>query len=74
MSSDGNSAKYEITDAKLHVPIVNLSTKDSVSLLKQLREGFKRFAYWHSYQTKPEKVIEKGKKPVRITQCIISRY
>ena len=27
LSSAGNSAKYEITDAKLHVPIVTLSTK-----------------------------------------------
>ena len=27
LSSAGNSAKYEITDAKLHIPIVTLSTK-----------------------------------------------
>ena len=36
LSSAGNSAKFEITDAKLHVPIVTLSTKDSVNLTKQL--------------------------------------
>ena len=28
-SSAGNSAKFVITDAKLHVPVVTLSTKDS---------------------------------------------
>ena len=28
LSSAGNSAKFEITDAKLHVPIVTLSTKE----------------------------------------------
>ena len=28
LSSTGDSAKFEITDAKLHVPIVTLSTKD----------------------------------------------
>ena len=61
LSSAGNSAKFEITDAKLHVPIVTLSTKDSVNLTKQLSEGFKRSVYWSSYQTKPAKVIEKGK-------------
>ena len=61
MSSDGNSSKFEITDAKLHVPIVTLSTKDSVNLTKQLSEGFKRSVYWDSYQIKPAKVIEKGK-------------
>ena len=61
MSSDGNSSKFEITDAKLHVPIITLSTKDSVNLTKQLSEGFKRSVYWNSYQIKPAKVIEKGK-------------
>ena len=38
LSSDRNSAKLEITDAKLHVPIVILSTKDSVNLSKQLSD------------------------------------
>ena len=61
LSSAGNFAKFEITDAKLHIPIVTLSTKDSVNLTKQLSEGFKRSVYWNSYQTKPAKVIEKGK-------------
>ena len=28
---------------------------------KQLTEGFQRSVYWNSYQTKPAKVIEKGK-------------
>ena len=62
LSRDGNSAKFEKTDAKLHVPIATLTTKDSVSFTKQLSEGFKRsFFFWNSYQTKPAKVIEKGK-------------
>ena len=41
LSSSGNSVKFEITDAKLHVPLVTLSTKDSVNLTKQLNEAFK---------------------------------
>ena len=61
LSSDGNFAKFEITDAKLHIPIVTLFTKDSVNLTKQLSEWFKRSVYWNSYQTKPAKVIEKGR-------------
>ena len=61
MSRAGSSANFEITDAKLHVPIVTLSTKDSVNLTKQLSEGFKKSVYWDGYQTKPAKVIEKGK-------------
>ena len=30
-------------------------------LTKQLNEGFKRSAYWNSYEAKPAKVIEQGK-------------
>ena len=39
LSSAGNSAKFAITDAKLLVPIVTLSTKDSANL--QLNERLK---------------------------------
>ena len=45
LSIAGNSAKFAITDAKLHVPIVTLSTKDSANLAKQLNKGFKRSVY-----------------------------
>ena len=61
LSSAGNSAEFEIADAKLHVPIIILSTKDSVNLTKQISKGFKRSVYWKSYQTNPAKAIEKGK-------------
>ena len=61
LSSAGHSAKVATTDAKLHVLLVTLSTKDSVNLTKQLNEWFKRSAYWNSYETKPAKVIEKRK-------------
>ena len=70
LSSAGNSAKFEITDAKLHVPIVTLSTKDSVNLTKQLSEGFKRSVYWNNYQRKPVKVIEKGKTCTNYCSCL----
>ena len=30
LSSTGNSAKFKITDAKLHVPMVTLSPNDNV--------------------------------------------
>ena len=56
-----NSAKFTITDTKLHVPIVTLYTKYSGNLAKQLNEGFERSAYWKSYETKSAKVIEQGK-------------
>ena len=38
---EGESAKFKITDAKIHVPIITLSTKNNVNLTKQLSNGFK---------------------------------
>ena len=57
LSSAEDSAKFKITDAKLHVPVVTLSTKNNVNLTKQLSDGFKRSVYWNNYQTIPAKVI-----------------
>ena len=51
LRSAGNSAKFERTGAKLHFPIITLSTKDSLNLTKQLSEGFKRSVYWKLVQT-----------------------
>ena len=61
LSSDGDSAKFKIMDAKLHIPKVTLSSKDNVNLIKQLIDGFKRSVYWNSYQTILSKVLENGK-------------
>ena len=58
LSNAEDSAKFAITDVKLHVSIVTLSTKDSANLTKQLNKGFKRSVYCNSYETKPAKVIE----------------
>ena len=49
-----------MTDAKLHVPVVTLSTKDKVNLTKQLSDGFKRSVYYNNYQTIPARVINQG--------------
>ena len=45
---------FEIINTKLYVPIVTLSSKDNVKLVKLLEEGFKRPVYWNEYQTKIE--------------------
>ena len=41
--------KFNITDTKLYVPVVTLSTQDNVKLLKQLESGFKRTINWNKY-------------------------
>ena len=43
--SAGDTANFVITDTKLHVPMVTLSTKDSENIAKQLNDGFERSAY-----------------------------
>ena len=45
---------FKITNTKMYVPIVILSSKDNVKLVKLLEEGFKRLVYWNQYQTKTE--------------------
>ena len=43
---------FSITDTKLYVPVVTLSTQDNAKLLEQLKSGFKRTINWNKYQTK----------------------
>ena len=41
-----------MTDTKLYVPVVTLSTEDNVKLLKQLESGFNRTINWNKYHSK----------------------
>ena len=45
-------ATFSITDAKLYVPVVALSTQDNAKLHEQLKSGFKRTINWNKYQAK----------------------
>ena len=45
---------FEITETKLYVPVVTLSTQDNAKLLPQLKSGFKRTINWNKYLSKPE--------------------
>ena len=49
----GQVVSFMITNTKLYVPIVTLSTKDNNNLTKQLSDGFKRSIYWKQYVSKP---------------------
>ena len=53
MSTIANTT-FKITNTKLYVPIVTLSSKENVKLVKLLEEGFKKPVYWNEYQTKIE--------------------
>ena len=53
MSTVANTT-FEITNTKLYVPIVTLSSKDNVNLVKLLEERLKKPVYWNECQTKIE--------------------
>ena len=46
-----NNATFKITDTKLYVPVVTLSTKDDNNFLEQLKSGFKRTIKWNKYRS-----------------------
>ena len=43
---------FSVTDTKLYVSVVTLSTQGNAKLLEQLKSGFKRTINWNKYQTK----------------------
>ena len=45
---------FTITETKVYVPIVTLSTQDNAKLLTQLKPCFKRTINWSNYLSKPE--------------------
>ena len=42
---------FTITDTKLYIPVVTLSTKDDNNFLEQLKSGFKRNIKWNKYRS-----------------------
>ena len=48
------AATFAITDTKLYIPVVTLSTQENTKFLQQLNSGFKRVINWNKYLSKPE--------------------
>ena len=42
LSNDAKATTFAITDTKVYVPVVTLSTQDNEKLLQQLKSGFIR--------------------------------
>ena len=55
LSNLNGASTFTITDAKLYVPIVTLSTENNAKLSKLLSEGFKIPVYWNAYKVIAEK-------------------
>ena len=48
----GQEPTFTITDTKLYVPVVTLSTQDNTKLLEQLKSDFKITINWNKYEPK----------------------
>ena len=51
ITNSTGEGKFAITETKLYVPVVTLSTKDKENLLKQLKSGFKKTISWTKYES-----------------------
>ena len=51
---EAHNPTFAITDTKLYVPVVTLSTQENTKFLQQLKLGFKTVINWKKYLSKPE--------------------
>ena len=54
ITNSNRAGTFAITNTKLYVPVVTLSTQENAKFLQQLKSGFKRTIYWNKYLSKPE--------------------
>ena len=53
-TNSNGAGTFAITDRKLYVPVVTLSTQENTKFLQQLKPGFKRIINWNKYLSRPE--------------------
>ena len=51
ITNSTGAGEFEITETKLYVPVLTLSTQDNAKLLQQLKSSFKRTINWNKYQS-----------------------
>ena len=51
ITNSTGEGKFAITETKLYVPVVTLSTKDNEKLLQQLKSDFKKTISWNKYES-----------------------
>ena len=51
ITNSTGAGKFAITETKLYVLVLTLSTQDNSKLLQQLKSGFKRSINWNKYES-----------------------
>ena len=54
VTNSNGAGTFAITDIKIYVPVVTISTQENTKFLQQLKAGFKRVINWNKYLLKPE--------------------
>ena len=58
ITNSTGAGKFKITETKLYVPVVTLSTQDNAKLLQQLKSGFRRTINLKKYQPDPKRYAQ----------------
>ena len=51
ITNSTGDGKFAVTETKLYLPVVTLSTNDNEKLLQQLKYGFKKAISWNKYES-----------------------
>ena len=51
ITNSTGAGKFAITETKLYLRVVTLSTQDNAKLLQKLKSGFKRTINWIKYES-----------------------
>ena len=54
ITNSNDAETFAITDTKLYVLVVTLSTQENTKFFRQLKSSFKRVINWNKYLSKPE--------------------
>ena len=51
ITNSTGEGKFKITETKLYIPVVTLSTQDNAKLLQKVKSGFKKAISWNKYES-----------------------
>ena len=54
ITNSNDAGTFAITDTKLYILVVTLSTQENTKFFQQLKSSFKRVINWNKYLSKPE--------------------
>ena len=49
ITNSNGAGTFAITNTKLYIPVMTLSTQENTKFLQQLKSGFKRVTNWKKY-------------------------